>query len=371
MDSPSLPKRKRSLAIIDMADDDEKPSVYRKGLICTVCGAPATGFNFAVITCMCCKAFFRRNALYGLQSLQCRYLSENCSMNMKTRRDCSYCRLKKCLEVGMKKELILTEELKRAKREKILANREMTMNLIRPINSFNMKKNWQLKDISYSYLTNIYNAYEEYCLLPLTSFERNESELICQQPIKSRFKLQHYFEYYGKHEASLNQFFKRLPELKQFSEDQQAVLCKHNMRYLVRISLIETISSNLPFWPAITQILETIFGKALVEETNILFHNFKQQMNDSTCTRLLIIVSLFSTYYKYNGHIDTLNIYKIQEKYTELLWLYLVDRYGQLVACQKLLIITRLCLHLQRIDHIAEIKRQETIQGPNSFLSLE
>ncbi|CAF1473732.1 unnamed protein product [Rotaria sordida] len=43
---------------------------------------------------MCCKIFFRRNALLDLQSLQCRYLLANCIINMKTRRDCLYCRLK-------------------------------------------------------------------------------------------------------------------------------------------------------------------------------------------------------------------------------------------------------------------------------------
>lgn len=30
---------------------------------CRVCGDKARGFNFDVITCMSCKAFFRRNAL--------------------------------------------------------------------------------------------------------------------------------------------------------------------------------------------------------------------------------------------------------------------------------------------------------------------
>ncbi len=36
-----------------------KPS----SLVCLVCGDVARGWNFEVITCMSCKAFFRRNAL--------------------------------------------------------------------------------------------------------------------------------------------------------------------------------------------------------------------------------------------------------------------------------------------------------------------
>ncbi len=41
------------------------------GLICRICGDVARGMNFDVITCMSCKAFFRRHAL---QSLVRRYL---------------------------------------------------------------------------------------------------------------------------------------------------------------------------------------------------------------------------------------------------------------------------------------------------------
>lgn len=34
-----------------------------EGLICSICDAPAHGYNFDAITCESCKAFFRRNAL--------------------------------------------------------------------------------------------------------------------------------------------------------------------------------------------------------------------------------------------------------------------------------------------------------------------
>ncbi|VDM28305.1 unnamed protein product [Toxocara canis] len=35
----------------------------RRQKTCRVCGDHATGYNFNVITCESCKAFFRRNAL--------------------------------------------------------------------------------------------------------------------------------------------------------------------------------------------------------------------------------------------------------------------------------------------------------------------
>ena len=38
-------------------------------LICVICGAPATGYNFGAIACESCKAFFRRNAFKNLVSI--------------------------------------------------------------------------------------------------------------------------------------------------------------------------------------------------------------------------------------------------------------------------------------------------------------
>jgi hypothetical protein len=359
MDAMVIRKRQNFLASADVSSHSEKSPVHRKDLICTVCGAPATGFNFSVITCMCCKAFFRRNALFGLPSLQCRYSTETCEIDMKTRRDCSYCRLKKCFAVGMKKELILTDELKRMKREKILANRQLTVNLARPIATFNGRQGVHWNDVHSSHISNISNTFEVYCHAPLALFEKTEYELLGQQPIKSRIKIQNYYEYYGKHEASLTQFFKRIPELQQFSDDQQLALCKHNMRFLIRVGIIETRRDDLPLWPAVNLLLESIFGKALVDETDQLLQHFKEQTSNSICIRLLLVILLFSTYSSYTGYLDTLDLYKIQVKYTELLWSYLIKCYDQCTACSKFATMIRYCLYLQTIGHSAELKREE------------
>ena len=99
-------------------------------LLCLVCGEIARGLNFDVITCMSCKAFFRRNAavnyfdtirefeqetrdftrllfLYSTnqKSLQCQS-NNDCPIHKYSRSGCSACRLKKCYALGMNPQLI-------------------------------------------------------------------------------------------------------------------------------------------------------------------------------------------------------------------------------------------------------------------------
>ncbi|CAK5072563.1 unnamed protein product [Meloidogyne enterolobii] len=85
---------------------------------CRVCGDSATGYNFNVISCESCKAFFRRNALRP-KEFKCPY-SNDCEINAVSRRFCQKCRLRKCFMVGMKKEWILSEDqLRRRKNARV------------------------------------------------------------------------------------------------------------------------------------------------------------------------------------------------------------------------------------------------------------
>ncbi|XP_054169201.1 nuclear hormone receptor HR96-like [Oppia nitens] len=90
--------------------------------ICSVCSEKAEGYNFCALTCQPCKAFFRRNA-FKLQKYKCRF-GDNCQINVKTRKFCKKCRLKKCFAIGMNKDWILNEEERRVRNEKIETNRQ-------------------------------------------------------------------------------------------------------------------------------------------------------------------------------------------------------------------------------------------------------
>nr|XP_025846363.1 nuclear receptor subfamily 1 group I member 2 [Vulpes vulpes] len=97
--------------------------------VCRVCGDRATGYHFNVLTCEGCKGFFRRTVKRNTR-LRCPFRKGACEITRKTRRQCQACRLRKCLESGMKKEMIMSDAaveqrralIRRKKRERMGAS---------------------------------------------------------------------------------------------------------------------------------------------------------------------------------------------------------------------------------------------------------
>ncbi|XP_075301110.1 nuclear receptor subfamily 1 group I member 3 isoform X2 [Opisthocomus hoazin] len=76
--------------------------------VCAVCGDRATGYHFHVMTCEGCKGFFRRSVNKGV-CFTCP-LARSCPVTKANRRQCQACRLQKCLDAGMRKDMIMSEE---------------------------------------------------------------------------------------------------------------------------------------------------------------------------------------------------------------------------------------------------------------------
>ncbi|KAM4861419.1 nuclear receptor subfamily 1 group I member 3 isoform 2-T2 [Thomomys bottae] len=84
---------------------------------CVVCGDRATGYHFHALTCEGCKGFFRRTVSKSTGPT-CPFAG-TCEVNKIQRRHCPACRLQKCLNAGMRKDMILSAEalaLRRARR---------------------------------------------------------------------------------------------------------------------------------------------------------------------------------------------------------------------------------------------------------------
>ncbi|XP_075879801.1 retinoic acid receptor alpha-B [Nelusetta ayraudi] len=89
------------------------PRVYKP---CFVCQDKSSGYHYGVSACEGCKGFFRRSIQKNM-TYTC-HRDKVCVINKVTRNRCQSCRLQKCLDVGMSKELVRNDRTKKKKEEK-------------------------------------------------------------------------------------------------------------------------------------------------------------------------------------------------------------------------------------------------------------
>uniref|UniRef100_A0A0A9Z561 Probable nuclear hormone receptor HR3 n=1 Tax=Lygus hesperus TaxID=30085 RepID=A0A0A9Z561_LYGHE len=84
---------------------------------CKVCGDKSSGVHYGVITCEGCKGFFRRSQS-SVVNYQCPR-SKACLVDRVNRNRCQYCRLQKCLRLGMSRDAVKFGRMSKKQREKV------------------------------------------------------------------------------------------------------------------------------------------------------------------------------------------------------------------------------------------------------------
>lgn len=69
---------------------------------CLICGDRATGLHYGIVSCEGCKGFFKRS-ICNRRVYKC-MKDKKCMMSRQKRNRCQYCRLLKCLQVGMNRK---------------------------------------------------------------------------------------------------------------------------------------------------------------------------------------------------------------------------------------------------------------------------
>ncbi|CAG5114836.1 unnamed protein product, partial [Candidula unifasciata] len=87
---------------------------------CVVCGDRASGRHYGAISCEGCKGFFKRSIRKQL-GYACRG-ARDCPVTKLHRNRCQYCRLQKCLTVGMRSESVQQERRPSDQRDKVPGN---------------------------------------------------------------------------------------------------------------------------------------------------------------------------------------------------------------------------------------------------------
>ncbi|XP_063303165.1 nuclear receptor subfamily 2 group C member 1 [Pelobates fuscus] len=88
--------------------------------LCVVCGDKASGRHYGAVTCEGCKGFFKRSIRKNLV-YTCRGVKD-CIINKHYRNRCQYCRLQRCIALGMKQDSVQCE------RKPIEVSREKSSN---------------------------------------------------------------------------------------------------------------------------------------------------------------------------------------------------------------------------------------------------
>nr|CAB3248543.1 GCNF nuclear receptor [Phallusia mammillata] len=84
--------------------DSERKEDGKEVKSCLICGDKATGLHYGIISCEGCKGFFKRS-ICNKRVYRCTR-SKNCVMSRKQRNRCQFCRLLKCLQMGMNRKAI-------------------------------------------------------------------------------------------------------------------------------------------------------------------------------------------------------------------------------------------------------------------------
>jgi len=84
---------------------------------CKVCGDKSSGVHYGVITCEGCKGFFRRSQS-SVTNYQCPR-QKNCVVDRVNRNRCQFCRLQKCMSLGMSRDAVKFGRMSKKQREKV------------------------------------------------------------------------------------------------------------------------------------------------------------------------------------------------------------------------------------------------------------
>lgn len=86
----------------DLGSPQGSQSGQQQSIECVVCGDKSSGKHYGQFTCEGCKSFFKRSVRRNL-TYSCR-ASRQCPIDQHHRNQCQYCRLRKCLKMGMRRE---------------------------------------------------------------------------------------------------------------------------------------------------------------------------------------------------------------------------------------------------------------------------
>ncbi|CAF1642716.1 unnamed protein product [Adineta ricciae] len=245
--------------------------------VCHVCGKSGAQRHFGGICCAPCKMFFRRNVQYKLENNRCQF-GDSCDITKNTRHICRICRFKKCLAIGMEKELLRASRFQ-TKTSQVQQSLNVSQSDLFQHDRLLLTSN------QWNVLLNVIHDYDQ------TSPTTQIREFFHRQstyPPKIRMKLfsekfSHVFQSIFR---SLGSFLERLPEFCTLKLQEKVELLHRNLRNIGRFSgmflLRETNLYTSPLH----------YTSDLYEENLRITHQYNV---DETILKLFLVTLVFST----------------------------------------------------------------------------
>ncbi|XP_064631107.1 nuclear hormone receptor HR96-like isoform X2 [Lineus longissimus] len=368
-----------------LANEASKQGTKRKhrakdDKICGVCGDKALGYNFDAISCESCKAFFRRNALKNKIS-KCMF-SGTCKLDINTRRFCSFCRLSKCLEIGMKKDMILGDTQKKARLEKMSKNKQRrgvsTGEKITPVMSPQSDDSSNYTTVKVEPSDSLPEDHEYFCWSPsepttglqpmrkmsaeeilviteLSTAYQNSFYKMEENPTENS-KLNDLVNYSGLIVRKLIKFAKKIDDFVRLSQDSQIWLLKGVVLSTLFIRSAEHYNQEKDAWITPTCEIPTIVlkratGYEKFHEEHIKYCKSIKPLtqDDPNILMMMMIISLF--YPDRPNVTERETVSDAQDKYICLLKHYLESKYSFYRARQ---LFPRILAKLDELQELTE-----------------
>lgn len=123
LDQSSSQSERESAPSESSSQSETQPAIaYSNTIECPICSAVAVDhLHYGGLACFSCKAFFRRMVVtQSKKSRRCKTGDGQCILTLSKRNNCPPCRFQRCLQSGMKAELVMSGKVnKKAEKQEI------------------------------------------------------------------------------------------------------------------------------------------------------------------------------------------------------------------------------------------------------------
>ncbi|CAF3113694.1 unnamed protein product [Rotaria socialis] len=324
---------------------------------CQVCGDKAHIFNYGALSCASCKTFFRRHGFHPESIPQCDFHG-NCEITLQSRRMCTACRFSKCLAVGMSPDFIRKEDLTGKSRSIVKLKPQYQQMATPKLSTFNgiiAPLNLLSNDISplspanWVLLSNVIHAYDSFS--PISEL-RHTIEFLT----KSSMSVEHKLEESRNMVSLMSQTFQlsvsATADFRIMTTDEQCSLLKRNMRGIWAFhSMVMCHQCNLFDSIPNKNIMVPLYGLENVERVRVMSLRLDP---DETIVKLILMVLSFSSNcftvstdhmaYRDNLLMGTFRLFGSQNAYIEVMWKYMLYRYGYFESAKRFSALIKLML---------------------------